>query len=250
MKKLSIIVPTLNEEKSVTPLVERIHTCLSQKKILYEIIFVDDHSTDKTRTIVKQLQKKYPVSLYLKKGKKGKTQSLFEGFSYARYPILCMIDADLQYPPEAIPKMLAKIKNGVDIVVANRTVTNTPMIRKIFSKGFMYIFGKLLHGFDFDVQSGLKLFKKDCVMGLKTSLSSWTFDMELLRRNVDLGSKVATVDILFEKRLFGKEKINILKASWEIGSHAVKLKFSESVRMIPPRSGYRKAVHVISSKTS
>lgn len=242
MKKISIIIPTLNEEKSVPILIRRIHDTLSKKKIIYEIIFVDDHSTDKTQEIILRLSKKYPVSLFLKIGKKGKTQSLFEGFSYAKHNLLCMIDADLQYPPEAIPAMIIKIKKGADIVVANRTVTATPLIRKVLSKSFMYIFGKVLHGFDCDVQSGLKLFKKHCILGLSSTLSSWTFDMELLRKNVDLGSKVSTVDILFEKRIYGEEKINLLRASWEIGVHAVKLKFADSFKMIPPtpRASYRK----------
>ncbi len=237
MHSLSIIVPTLNEENSIRPLVKRIHSALSPKKIIYQIIFIDDHSTDKTRTIIRSLRSKFPISLHLKKGKKGKTQSLFEGFGHAKYGLLCMIDADLQYPPEAIPKMLAKIKKGADIVVTNRKVANTSLTRKIFSRGFMYLFAKVLHGFDFDVQSGLKLFKKECLVGLTSSLSPWTFDMELLRKNVDLGYKVSAVDILFEKRLYGKEKINILKASWQIGSHAVRLRFSDSYRMIPPGTG-------------
>lgn len=248
MKKLSIIVPTLNEEKSVKLLVERIDKSLSKKKIIYEIIFIDDHSTDKTQEYIKRLKKIYPVSLYLKKGRRGKTQSLFEGFFYAQYPILCMIDSDLQYPPEAIPKMLTKIKKEVDIVVANRTITHTSMVRKICSRGFMYLFGKILHGFNFDVQSGLKIFRKKCVMGLSKTLSPWTFDMELLRRNIDLGSVVDTVDILFEKRLYGEEKINLLRASWEIGSHAVKLRFSETFKIIPPSPNkYRHKSAIISS---
>lgn len=241
MKKLSIVIPTLNEEKSIQFLVERIHKALNKKSIMYEIIVIDDHSTDKTRRIVKRLKKIYPVSLYLKKGKKGKTQSLFEGFSHAKYPTLCMIDADLQYPPEAIPEMLSKMKKGVDIVVANRTITHTPILRKILSKSFSYIFGKLLHGFDFDVQSGLKMFKKQCLIGLSPTPSPWTFDMELLRKNVDLGSRVETVPIRFEKRQYGKEKINLFRASWEIGSHAIRLKFQDTVRVIPPaKLRYRK----------
>lgn len=115
----------------------------------------------------------------------------------------------------------------------------------------MYIFGKILHGFDFDVQSGLKVFRKRCLNGLSPTQSSWTFDMELLRKNVDLGSVVATVDILFEKRMYGEEKINLFRASWEIGMHALKLKFSESFRVIPPspRGYYRKAI-IISSRNS
>src|SRR6266403_219408 len=228
MKTLSLVIPTWNEEGNVEELVKRIHKSLTANNISYQIIFVDDRSTDKTRTILKRLSRVYPIKLHLKRGLRGKAQSLLEGFPFAHYDLLCMIDADLQYPPEAIPHMIKKIEKGADIVVANRSVAHTSLIRKVVSRSFMYLFAKLIHGFDFDVQSGLKVFRKECLEGLELNPSPWAFDMEFLKKSIDRGSIVETVNINFEKRMRGQAKINLLKASWEIGSHAIKLKFSSS----------------------
>src|SRR5438445_2613409 len=92
-KCISIIVPTWNEQGNIQPLMERIHQSVSDQ-LTYEIIIIDDRSTDKTREIAGILAKRFPVTLFLKKGKPGKAQSLIEGFFYAKYEIICMIDAD------------------------------------------------------------------------------------------------------------------------------------------------------------
>ncbi|TSC77520.1 MAG: dolichol-phosphate mannosyltransferase, partial [Parcubacteria group bacterium Gr01-1014_24] len=81
---ISVVIPTLNEEGNIKPLVGRLADALEKRGAEYELIFVDDHSTDRTRENIKDLENKYPISLYLKKGQTGKAQSLLEGFSYAR----------------------------------------------------------------------------------------------------------------------------------------------------------------------
>src|SRR5438132_950540 len=96
-KKISIIVPTWNEEGNIELLLDRIHNTLRRRNITYEVIFVDDNSIDNTKQKITELSEKYPVFFYIKKGKKGKAQSLLEGFSYAKYEFVAMIDADLQY---------------------------------------------------------------------------------------------------------------------------------------------------------
>ena len=103
---ISIIIPVLNEQATVQALIERIAQTAYLYTLTYEIIFVDDHSTDHTREVISKLATKYPIYLYTKKGKRGKKHSLLEGFSHAQYDILCMIDGDLQYPPENLPKMI------------------------------------------------------------------------------------------------------------------------------------------------
>src|SRR6266498_1153888 len=108
MKGISIIIPVWNEEKNIKLLVEKIDNALRLEKLTYEIIFIDDHSTDSTRTVINQLIKFYPIKLFLKKGKQGKAYSLMEGFAYAKYDLLGMIDADLQYLPSHIPQMIRK----------------------------------------------------------------------------------------------------------------------------------------------
>jgi len=228
MKALSLVIPTWNEEGNIEELVSRIHKSLHANSISYQIVFVDDRSTDKTQNIIKRLSRVYPIKLHLKSGLQGKAHSLLEGFTFAKYDVICMIDADLQYPPEAIIPMMNKIEKGADIIVANRSVAHTSLIRQIVSRSFMYIFAKLIHGFDFDVQSGLKVFRKESLTGLDLNPSPWAFDMEFLKKSIDRGSRVDTVNIKFEKRLHGQAKINLLKASWEIGIHALKLKFTSN----------------------
>lgn len=228
MTKLSVIVPTWNEEKNVAPLVEQIHAVLNAQKITYEIIFVDDHSTDKTTAIIKKMAAKYPLQLFLKEGKQGKAYSLLEGFTHAKYSLLCMIDADLQYPPEAIPEMIKKIKSGADIVVANRQKYSAGVARKIMSTIFHSIFARFLHGFTVDVQSGLKVFKKTVIEHIEVNPSSWTFDMEFLLKSRHAGYSIDGIPIHFEKRHAGNSKIAVLKSSVEIALSAIDLKVNDS----------------------
>src|SRR5260221_14071726 len=108
-QSLSIIIPVWNEEKNIVPLVQRIDAVMRMHNINYEIIFVDDHSIDKTTTHILTCKKSYPVSLLEKKGKHEKAYSLIEGFAASQYETLCMIDGDLQYPPEVLPEMIAKV---------------------------------------------------------------------------------------------------------------------------------------------
>lgn len=241
-KKLSIIIPARNEESNITELFGRINASMKNAGITYEIILIDDHSTDKTASIAKKLTKKYPIKLYSKIGKPGKAQSLIEGFSYAKYDLLCMIDADLQYPPEAILEMVEKINKGADVVVANRKNKKTNFIRTMLSNGYLYFFGKVLHNFDCDVQSGMKVFKKEIIERITLHPSTpWTFDMEFLLKARNAGYKITNVDITFAKRTAGETKIKLHKAIFQIGWTALKYKFNRpEVILFHPKTEKKK----------
>ena len=221
VKNISIIVPTYNEQGNIIPLVHRIDQSLQANNIAYEIIFVDDHSVDQTREVIVQMAKVFPITLLVKSGERGKAQSIIEGTKQAQYDIICMIDGDLQYPPEAIPEMVSSVENTADIVVANRAVSYTSALRKIMSKSFFFFFGRLLHGLSVDVQSGLKVFRKSIMQEITISPSAWTFDLELLKKANDAGYVISSVPIIFAQRKYGETKVDIFKSSWEIGSHAV-----------------------------
>src|SRR5689334_7802527 len=108
MQKISIIVPSYNEEGNVAPLIQRIDRSMTEAGLSYEIIWVDDHSTDSTEEIVRGLESIYPIFFYKKQGQQGKAFSLLEGFEYAQGDVIAMIDADLQYPPESLVEMYQK----------------------------------------------------------------------------------------------------------------------------------------------
>lgn len=241
-KHISIVVPVWNEEGNIVPLVERIHGAMKDGGLTYTLIFVDDRSKDKTVETIKSLTAKYPIQLLIKKPeqKRGKALSLLAGFAHATSDVVVMIDADLQYPPEAIPKMITKIDQGADVVVANRTNRKTNIIRKVGGEFFRFIFGKVLHGFDFDVQSGLKVFRKEIVERVPINPSSqWMFDLEFLVAAKNGGYSFDSVNITFEPRHSGKAKISFLKASVEMAIAATKLKIKEP-RPIPFHPDVRK----------
>jgi cellulose synthase/poly-beta-1,6-N-acetylglucosamine synthase-like glycosyltransferase/glycosyltransferase involved in cell wall biosynthesis len=235
-ERVSIIVPTLNEEGNVEELVRRIHEALRSCAQAYEIIFVDDHSSDRTREIVESLADAYPVSLFLKRGEKGKARSLLEGFGHARYEVLAILDADLQYPPETIPEMLERMRQGADVVVANRVEREVSFVRKFLSKGFALFFSRFLHGLDCDVQAGLKVFRREIVGEVSLRPSPWTFDLDFLAGARNYGYEIASVDMAFAERRSGRSKVVLWKAAYEIGWNAIKLKFKKrKLLQIPPR---------------
>ncbi|MDQ3099549.1 MAG: glycosyltransferase [bacterium] len=224
--QISIVVPTLNEATTIATLITRIDNSLPSEQFDYEIIFVDDVSDDKTPQLIAELSQRFPIT-FISKGSiknRGKASSLIKGFAAAKYPFVAMIDADLQYPPEAIPKMITMLTLGADIVVANRKEQKTNVIRRFLHGGFKYFFTYLLHGFSLDVQSGLKVFKKNVLEHIEVDPSPWTFDLEFLIHARAAGYEIETVDIVFEERKSGQTKVKLLQTTYEIGSNAFKLK--------------------------
>ncbi|MBI2595753.1 glycosyltransferase family 2 protein [Candidatus Daviesbacteria bacterium] len=227
MNYLNIIIPVKNEEENITPLVKRIDSSMSSKGIDYTIIFVDDRSEDQTTETILNLQRFYPVKLVTKKGKAGKAYSIIEGAQFAVGDNLAMIDGDLQYPPEVIPAMFAKLSEH-GVVVANRIDYQDKPFRKFLNAGFKNIFGNFLFGLDCDVQSGLKLFKKEVIENVdQNTLSPWTLDLLLLLTARELGYSIGTIGIKFDKRLNGASNINVFKTIVEIGTNSLKHKFSK-----------------------
>ena len=224
-ERISVLVPTLNEEGNVADLVRRLDVSFRAADIEYEVIFIDDHSTDGTRVEVEKLSHSYPASFHLKKGRRGKAHSILEGFDFVRFETIAMIDADLQYPPEALPEMCAQLHRGLDIVVANRVERETSLARRILSRGFALVFSKFLHGLDVDVQSGMKVFRARIAREVKIAPDPWTFDLEFLLTARNYGYEIGGHSIIFSERKSGESKIVFWKAIREIGWNAVKLRF-------------------------
>ena len=100
------------------------------------------------------------------------------------------------------------------------------------SKAYLLLFGKILHGFDCDIQSGLKLFKKEIIERIKIHPTPWAFDLEFLIKAKLAGYQMKGVSITFYNRHSGKTKIGLVKASVELALSALRLKFT-SPEIIP-----------------
>lgn len=224
---VSVVIPIHNEAQNIPELIARIHTALSQTKVPFEVIAVDDKSTDTTAHVLKTVSQEYPLQIITKQKheKQGKAYSLLLGFQNATGEVIAMIDADLSYPPEALPPMLKKIMTGeADLVVANREKKEATFIRNVFGSVFQKIFSEILHGVTLDAQSGLKAFRSEIIERITLHPTPWTFDIELLVKAQHAGYELDSVPITFRKRQKGPSKMRVPQASWEIGKAAVDLK--------------------------
>ncbi len=220
---LSVLIPTYNERDNVPALVNRLMRALGHQGYEYELLFIDDHSTDGTMKYLRTL-KDVRIRVMSKKGEKGKAFSILEGMKEARGEAIAMIDADLQYPPEAIPAMVRKLFDA-DIVVAERSKRETSLLRSMLSKAYRFVFGKLLLTLTVDIQSGLKVFKKKTLSGLKLQPTAWGFDYQFLFLAKRKGATMTSEDIVFEDREHGESKVRALATGIELIRGALQLRW-------------------------
>lgn len=241
---ISVIVPTLNEADNIVELCNRIHRNLTEAGLAYELLIIDDHSTDDTLSRAYTSDAKPWLRTLTKAGKPGKAYSLLEGFDEASAPLLLMIDADLQYPPEAIAPMYELLQStNADVVVSERHTNDTSVLRKLSSKVFNFIFAQMLFGIRFDTQSGLKLFRKDILKNFELTPSPWSFDLEFLVKSLENHRRILSYPIPFSERQNGLTKVKVLNVAFELAKASVVLRANTSIRSL--RSGRRSNMHFV-----
>ena len=128
---LSVIIPIYNELGSVKPLYEKLDSVLKDLNWDYEVLFVDDGSTDGTREILKQIAEKDPhIKLIFFSRNYGQTAAMSAGFQFAQNNIIIAMDGDLQNDPADIPRLLAKIEEGYDVVSGWRHTRKDPLLSR------------------------------------------------------------------------------------------------------------------------
>lgn len=119
---ISVIIPTFNEGKNVSLIAERIQSVLLPIGRSFEILFMDD-STDDTSLLLEELSKSVSFVRYIHRtNDRGLATAVVDGLHHAHGQILIVMDADLQHPPEVIPKMIEKIEEGYQMVIPSRFV--------------------------------------------------------------------------------------------------------------------------------
>jgi len=133
--KYSVIAPAYNEEGNVGPLVARLTEAMEKAQGDYEIIIVDDGSTDDTLATLKLLQKRYPnLTVIVLEANSGQTVAYQVGFDHARGGRIVTLDSDLEKDPAYIPQMIKKLDDdNLDVVYFRKLYKNIPFIRKFAS---------------------------------------------------------------------------------------------------------------------
>ncbi len=131
---LSIVIPIFNEAGSLDSLHRRLSRTLTEVGKSYEIIFVDDGSTDGTERVLRELHKKDPAVTVIRFNRNyGQHAAVIAGFERAQGDVVVTLDGDLQNPPEEIPKLLAKLQEGYDVVGGWREGRQDSGIRRALS---------------------------------------------------------------------------------------------------------------------
>lgn len=122
MKKVSILIPCYNEEESLPLLYSELKSILDiQVNYEWEILFVNDGSTDNTLSVIQSLREKDPVISYVDLSRNfGKEKAMLAGFDYVTGDCMIIMDADLQHPPQVILEMLQEWENGYEDVYGKR----------------------------------------------------------------------------------------------------------------------------------
>lgn len=129
---VSVLVPVLNEEESLPELQKRLHDTLETIKKPYEIIYINDGSTDRTQEILEDFHgRDSSVKVIEFNRNYGQHMALFAGFEYAKGDMVITIDADLQNPPEEIPKLVQKIGEGYEVVGTYRKQRKDSIFRRL-----------------------------------------------------------------------------------------------------------------------
>jgi len=211
--KFSIVIPVFNEGNNLSLLVQKINHFL--KKYKYEIIIVDDSSTDDSKNILKKLKKKFKnLKIIFRNKKRDLSKSCSEGFEIAKYDYVLVMDGDLQHNPKYIPLMVTKFdRNKCDFVIGARNlikkrVKSLSFFRQsssfIMIKFFDFIFGKKT----IDPMSGFFLFKKKIYIRNKKNLFLKGF--KILADLIYSEKKFIVRDIVikFDYRKKGDSKLN------------------------------------------
>jgi glycosyltransferase involved in cell wall biosynthesis len=237
---LSIVVPAFNEEATLARVVEK----LMHVPYLFEIVIVDDCSTDKTLEIARQLAAKYPqVRALTHQRNRGKTDALRTGFAETKGDIVIVQDADLEYDPGEMKEVIQPIIEGVaDVVFGSRF-----LIRKAARVLYFYhyianksltFFSNLLTNINLsDVETGYKAFRGEIIRNMVITSKGFGFEIEVTAKVAKLGCAIFEVPISYYGRTYEQgKKIGMtdgIAAVWYIVRYNWLTSRAASYRTIP-----------------
>jgi len=142
---VSLVIPVFNEEPNLEPLYERLEPALEALDQPYEVIFVDDGSRDRSLEVMRCLQEKHEAVRVIQLNRNyGQHAAVFAGLDHARGDVIVTLDADLQNPPEEIPRLLDKINEGHDVVGGWRQGRQDHAVRRLLSWGVNRITSRIV----------------------------------------------------------------------------------------------------------
>ncbi|HEY9189228.1 MAG TPA: glycosyltransferase family 2 protein [Bacteroidota bacterium] len=206
--QISIVIPLFNEEESLKELSERIQEVCSKENITYEVLFIDDGSTDNSLQRIKEINRSNKrFKCFSFRRNFGKSAALNVGFKKSRGDIIITMDADLQDDPKEIPALINKIKEGWDIVSGWKKKRHDPLFTKNLPSKFFNFVTRKLSGIDIhDMNCGLKAYKKEVCRDVTVYGELHRYIPVLAK---EFGYRTTEIPVTHHKRKYGKTKFGL-----------------------------------------
>ncbi|MEM3566212.1 MAG: glycosyltransferase family 2 protein [Candidatus Bathyarchaeia archaeon] len=213
---ISVVIPAYNEEKTIGSVIEETLQVMDSLDLPYEIIVVDDGSTDHTREIAS----KYKVTVLSNGRNQGKGYALRKGFQNAQGDIIITIDADGSHKPKEILDLLHPLFNGADIVAGSRFLGNgkdyTSKLHMlgnyIINVTIMVLTRKLIT----DSQTGLRAFKKEFLKKVNLKSCGYEIETEITVKGLKNGFRFKEIPISCRKREYSISRLRIISDGFKI----------------------------------
>jgi len=207
-RKVSLIVPLFNERDNVSELAATVETVMDASGMSYELLMIDDGSTDGTGELLRQLQKMHPhLKIIQFRRNFGQTAAMAAGFKHARGEVIVPLDGDLQNDPADIPKLIARLEEGYDVVSGWRRKRQDKLFSRIIpSRLANFLIGAITGVKLHDYGCTLKAYRKEVVEHLNLygemhrfipAIAHWT------------GARVTEVEVNHRPRARGRTKYGL-----------------------------------------
>jgi dolichyl-phosphate beta-glucosyltransferase len=230
--ELSVIIPAYNEAPRLLPTLERLDAHLAAQALRYEILVVDDGSTDETCAVVASaMTTMASLSLVRQWPNRGKGAAVRSGMLAARGELRVMCDADGSMPPEQLPRLLAPVVAGrAEIAIGSRyasgakTDVKQPVYRVLWSRLCNKVIQRSLVPRVLDTQCGYKAFTAAAARNLFASatIDGWAFDLEILALARRRGFTIEEVGV--EWKDDGRSRVNPLRDMWKVIREALTIR--------------------------
>ena len=203
MTRISVVVPVYNEEGNVADLHKEIVDVCKANNYTFEIIFIDDGSSDRTAEICKTLT---PIKLIQMRKNFGQTAAMDAGIKAAQYDYIVTMDGDRQNDPADIPMMIQYLQdNGLDVVSGWRKNRKDTLMKRFTSRGANLLRHMIVHDGIHDSGCSLKVYRKQCFEGMNLYGEQHRFIPALLKIK---GFSVGEAVVHHRPRIAGKTKYN------------------------------------------
>jgi len=203
---ISVVIPAYNEVECLQPLTDEVLDVMRGMGQEFEILFVDDGSSDGTRDLMRSLAEKHSEVHFIGfRQNCGQTAAMAAGFKHARGDAVVTLDADMQNDPRDIPRLIEKL-DEYDVVCGWRQKRHDNLVRRISSRVANYVRNKLSGEEIVDVGCSLKAYRKECFENVKFFEGMHRFFPTLFRME---GFTVTEVPVNHRARELGISKYNI-----------------------------------------